>query len=125
MDGSTCSESLPEENGHFDTPEHVPQTSARAQTSARGLGGLAECHGAESTRNDTRPGEKKCRKAKKTHVYIVIQGSLLGCVLREFSGVTQVEQGQEGNTAVAAAYLCWVKHCRRSSRTGVPADYCY
>ena len=68
---------------------------------------------------------KKCRRAKTTRLYIVIQGSPLGCVWREFPGVRQVEKGHAGNTAVATAYLCWVKHCHRSGRTGVPADYCY
>ena len=43
----------------------------------------------------------------------------------EIPGVTQVEKGHAGNTAVATAYLCWVKHGNRSSRTGVPADYYY
>ena len=66
---------------------------------------------------------KKCRSAKKTRLYIVIQVSPLGCVWREFPGVRQVEKGHAGNTAVATAYLCWVKHGHRSSRTGVPADY--
>ena len=42
----------------------------------------------------------------------------------EIPGVTQVESGHAGNTAVGIAYFCWVKHGHRSSRTGVPADYC-
>ena len=41
----------------------------------------------------------------------------------EIPGVTQVENGHAGNTAVATAYLCWAKHGHGSSRTGVPADY--
>ena len=41
----------------------------------------------------------------------------------EIPGVTQVENGHAGNTAVAAACLCWVKHGHRKSRTRVPADY--
>ena len=45
-------------------------------------------------------------------------------VLREIPGVTQVK-GHADITAVATAYLCWVKHGHRSSRTGVPADYYY
>ena len=58
-----------------------------------------------------------------TSIIRYIQGSFSGCVLREIPGVTQVEKGHGGNTAAATAYLCWVKHGHRSSRTGVPADY--
>ena len=73
LDGSTCSESFPEGTCHVEPPEQVPRTSARAQTCARGLGGLPVCHGVESTRKDPRPEEKKMpRWAKKTHLYIVI-----------------------------------------------------
>ena len=103
LDGSTCSESLPEQTCHFKPPEHVPRTSARAQTCVRGPGGLPACHGAESTRKDPHPEEKKMPKYEKTHVFIVIQGSPSGCVLREMPGVTQVEKGHAGNTAVATA----------------------
>ena len=39
--------------------------------------------------------------------------------------MTQVENRHAGSTAVATAYLCWIKHGHRSSRTGVPADYYY
>ena len=35
-------------------------------------GGFPVCHGGESTRKDPRPEEKKCRSAKKTHLYILI-----------------------------------------------------
>ena len=59
LDGSTCSESLPERTCHFEPPEHVPRTSTRAQTCVRGPGGLPACHGAESTRKDPRPEKKK------------------------------------------------------------------
>ena len=60
----TCSESF---------PEHVPRTSARAQTCARGPGGLAACHGAESTRIDPRREEKKVPKClKKTVIHSTI-----------------------------------------------------
>ena len=59
LDGSTCSESLPERTCHFEPPEHVPRTSARAQTCVWGPGGLPVCHGAECTRKDPRPEEKK------------------------------------------------------------------
>ena len=43
----------------FEPPEHVPRTSARAQTCVRGPGGLPACYGAERTRKDPRPDEKK------------------------------------------------------------------
>ena len=49
----------------LEPPEHVPRTSARAQTCARGPGGLPACHGAESTRKDPRPEEKKMPKGQK------------------------------------------------------------
>ena len=64
----------------------------------------------ESTRKDQRPEEKKTSKAKKTQLYIVTQGSPSGCVRREIPGLTQVEKGHEGNTAVVTAYTCWMKH---------------
>ena len=51
-------------------PQQVPRTAARAQTYMRDLGGLPACHGAESTRGDPRPGEKKCPRAEKAHLYI-------------------------------------------------------
>ena len=72
LDGSTCSESFPGGNCHFEPPEHVPRTSARAQTYARGPGGLPACHGAENTRKDPRPEEKKVPKCQKKHLYMVI-----------------------------------------------------
>ena len=65
LDGSTCSESLPERTCHFEPPEHVPRTSARAQTCVRGPDGLPACHGAESTRKDPRPEERKMPKGQK------------------------------------------------------------
>ena len=72
------------------------------------------------------PGRKrKNAEGPKEHIYIYVQGSPSGCVWREIPGVAQVEKGHAGNTAVATAYLCWVKHGRRSSRTGVPVDYYY
>ena len=73
LDGSTCSECLPERTCHFQPPEHVPRTSAGAQTCVWGPGGLPVCHGAESTRKDPRPEKKiKFRRVKKTHSYIYI-----------------------------------------------------
>ena len=65
LDGSTCSESLPEGTCHFEPPEHVPRTSARAQTCSRGPGGFPACHGAESTTTDPRPEEKKIPMGQK------------------------------------------------------------
>ena len=63
-----CSESLPERTHHFEPPEEVPRTSARAQTCVGpgvGPGGLPACHGAESTRKDPRPEERKMPKGQK------------------------------------------------------------
>ena len=68
LDGSTCSESLPERTCHFQPPEHVPLTSAGAQTCVLGPGGLPVCHGAESTRKDPRPEEKKKRRRVKKNI---------------------------------------------------------
>ena len=73
LNGSTGSESLSERTCHFEPPEHVPRTLARAQTCARGPAELPACHGAEGTRKDPRPEEKKMPKCQKTHLYIVIQ----------------------------------------------------
>ena len=73
LDDSTCSESLPERTGtcYFEPPEHVPRTSARAQTWVRDPGGLPVRHGAESTRTDSRTEEKKMPKGKKnTFLYM-------------------------------------------------------
>ena len=64
-DGSTCSECLPERTCYFKPPEHVPRTSAGAQTCVWSPGGLSVCHGAESTRKDPRPEEKKMPKSEK------------------------------------------------------------
>ena len=97
LDGSTRSESLPERTFHFEPPEHVPRTSARAQTCVRGPGGLPAFHGAESTRKDPRPEEKKMLKGQKnTFIYIYVQDSLSGCGRREIPGVSQVGKGNAG-----------------------------
>ena len=54
----------------FEPQEHVPRTSPRAQTCARGPGGLPACHGAESTRKDPQPEEQKMSKGQKnTYMY--------------------------------------------------------
>ena len=50
LDGFTCLERLPERTCDFERPEHVPRTSARAQTFTRVPCGVPECHGAEKTR---------------------------------------------------------------------------
>ena len=71
LDGSTCSDSLPERTCHFEPPEHVPRTSARTQTCVRGPGGLPACHGVESTGKDPRPEEHKMPKGQKyTFIYM-------------------------------------------------------
>ena len=89
LDSSTFSESLSELTCHFEPPEHVPRTSARAQTCVRGPGGLLACHGAESTRKDPRTKEKKMPTGQKNILYIYvyiwivvlcIQYSCSGCV---------------------------------------------
>ena len=51
--------------------------------------------------------EKNAERPKNiyyTYKYINI-GSPSGCVRREIPGVTQVEKGYEGNTAVVTAYV--------------------
>ena len=71
LDGCTCSESLPEQTCDFEPPEHVPWTSAGAQTRVWGPGGLPVCNRAESTRKDPRPKEKKMPKGEKnTFMYM-------------------------------------------------------
>ena len=70
MDGSTRSECLPEWTCHLNPPEHVPRVSARAQTCVLGPTGLPVWHGAESTKIDPRPEEKKMPKSEKnTFIY--------------------------------------------------------
>ena len=70
-DGPKCSECLPAQTCHFEPQEHVPRTSARTQTCVWDPGGLPVCHGAESTRKDPRPEEKKMPTcAKNTFVYM-------------------------------------------------------
>ena len=126
LDGSTCSESLPEGTCYFEPPGHVSRTSVRAQTYAVGSGRTPCVPRSREHEKDPRPEEKKMSKCQKTHLYVVIQGSPSGCVRREIPGLTQVdEKGHEGNTAVVTAYLCWRKYGQRNSRTGVPADYHY
>ena len=68
LDGSKCSESLPEGTCHFEPLEHVTRTSARAETCARSPGGLPACHGSESTRRPAAEREKNTEVPKK-HVY--------------------------------------------------------
>ena len=110
LDGSTFSEYLPERTCHFESLEHVPRTSARAQTCARGPGRLPACHGAEGARKDPQAEENRnCRRAKRTHIYIahvhVIQakrGSRGPRQCRKKAGASEEEryinlkQGREG-----------------------------
>ena len=72
LDGSTCSECLPERTCHFYPAEHVPRTSVGAQTCVWGPGGLPVCHGAESTRKDPPPEVKKMPNGEKTRLYIIL-----------------------------------------------------
>ena len=88
-DGSTCSESLPEQTCHFQPPEHVLRTSAGAQTCVLGPGGLSVCHGAESTRKDRRPEEKKMPRLKK-HIYICVCMHIFGDVFFFIFAVVQL-----------------------------------
>ena len=52
--------------------------------------GLPACPGAESARKDPRPEEKKCRYAKKAHLYMVI-------LVRTFEYLIQVVHLRQGN----------------------------
>ena len=63
LGGSACSECVPELTCHFRPPEHVPRVSAGPRTP----GGIPVCQGAESTRKDPRPREKKMTKGEKTY----------------------------------------------------------
>ena len=67
LDGSTCSECLPERTCHFQPPEHVPRTSTGAQTCVWGPCGIPVCHGAESTTKDPRPEEKKMSNSEENN----------------------------------------------------------
>ena len=69
LDGSTCSECLPERGCLLHLPEDVPRTSVRAQICLLGPGGLSVCRGAESTRKDPRPEEKKMPKGEIKDIY--------------------------------------------------------
>ena len=67
LDAPTCSESLPERTCQIEPPEHVPRTSARAQTSCGvRVGSLraTEPRAWGKTRGRKR---KKCRRVKKKH----------------------------------------------------------
>ena len=72
LDASTCSECLSEGTCHFEPPERVPRTSARAQTCAL-VSGRAPCV-PRSREHPERPaaGREKMPMCKKTHTYIVI-----------------------------------------------------
>ena len=60
---------------------------------------------------------------KNTHISYIHKVPLRDVCWSDISGGKQVEQGHAGNTAVATACLCGVKHGHKRSRTGVPADY--
>ena len=90
LDGSTCSECRPERTCHFQPPVHVPRPAAGVQTYVLGLGGLPVCHGAESTRKDPRPEEKKMPTCEKNTFVKYVQGSPSGCGRCDIPGVTQV-----------------------------------
>ena len=71
--GSTCSKSFPEGTCHFQPPEHVPRTSARAQN-LRAEFGRALCV-PRSRVHEKRPAAGReiiAEVPKKTHLYIVI-----------------------------------------------------
>ena len=98
LDCSTCSECLPERTCHFQPPQHVPRTSAGAQTCVWGLGGLPVCHGADSTRKDPRPEEKKMPKGEKTHLSIYMYEYILFVHADERGGTcAHVENCQHAN----------------------------
>ena len=75
LDGSTCSECLPERTCYFEPPEHVPRTSAKAQICVWDPGGLLAFHRAESSRKDPAVGREKNAEGPKEHIYIYVQGS--------------------------------------------------
>ena len=68
LDGSTCSECLPEGTCDFGPLEHVGRTSAMAQTCVWGPGGRPACHGAQITRKDPRPDEQKNSEGPKIRI---------------------------------------------------------
>ena len=130
LDGCMCSEYLPERTCHFQPPEHVARILRPGPKLAYGVRPGSLCAMEPRARGKTRGRKRKMPKGKKKLIYIYVytwyvQGSPSGCALREIPGVTQVEKGHAGDTAVDTDYLCWVKHDHRSSRTRVPADYCY
>ena len=76
LDGSTCSASLPEGTCHFEPPEHVPRTSARAYTCAV-VFRRAPCvpRGREHEKRPAAGREKmpKCEKCINVYMVIYIQ----------------------------------------------------
>ena len=72
LDGSTCSERLPERTCYFEPLEHVPRALTGPQTYVLGPGGLTVSHRAESTGKDPRPRERQMPKGKKKHTCICI-----------------------------------------------------
>ena len=65
LDGSTCSESLPEGTCYFEPPGHVSRTSVRAQTYAVGSGRTPCVPRSREHEKDPRPEEKKMSKCQK------------------------------------------------------------
>ena len=64
-----CSEYLPVGTCDFEPPERVPWISARPKLAPWCPGGLPACHGAENTRKDPRPEEKKMPMCQKKHIF--------------------------------------------------------
>ena len=122
LDISTCSESLP-----IGLATLNPQSTCHGPRPGPKLGcgvGAGSVRPTEPrVRGKTGGRKRKNAEGPKKHIYTCVQG--FRDVLKWIPGVTQVENGHAGNTAVATAYLCWVKHGNRNSRTGVPVDYYY
>ena len=93
LDGSTCSEPLPERACSFEPLEHVPRTSVRAQharTTDVGQGSIlrkgsrrAPCV-PRSRQHEDRPaaGKENNGEGPKKRIYVHVQGSPPECVLK-------------------------------------------
>ena len=105
LNGSTCSECLPVVTCNFESPEHVPRTSARATLAPWCSGGLPACPGAESTRKDPRPEKKKmliCQK-KNTSIHSLV-------IL--FFGKSMMGVSRITDTSYALSYEACIICCR-------------
>ena len=71
LDGSTCSECLPEGTCEFEPPERVPWTSARAKL-APGIQAGSKRATEPRARETTPAGREKMPMGQKTHLYIVV-----------------------------------------------------